>query len=106
MHKLQFKYAFAPEHRKTVEQANRPDDGLVANPRAPIERPQDRYAIADKRLFQYADQHTPITVTLLEGERFACTINWFGRFELSVSLINEHADVQIFRHALHRIQVA
>lgn len=102
LHKLQLKFAYAPDDYKRVKKGFRKDKALSAAPKAPAERPQDRYTCSDKRLFGFVDQATPVDVMLLEGEIISGTVVWFGRFEFGLD-VKGGAIVTIFRHALHRI---
>jgi sRNA-binding regulator protein Hfq len=51
-----------------------------------------------------SDNKLSVNITLLEGEIFTGTIQWFGRFEIGFLLKDSETTVQIFRHALHRVQ--
>jgi len=104
IHKLQFKYAFSADDEARFKRAVKWDESLRSEPKEPILRPQDRYSISDKRLFQLLDNREQFEITLLEGEILRCTLDWFGRFELSVTLKDGKTAVNVFRHALHRIQ--
>ena len=106
IHKLQFKYAYDQGYEKAFKKALKWDPALKETPREPITRPQDRYSISDKRLFQLLDAKELLSITLLEGENIKCVLDWYGRFELGSSLKNSDATVHIFRHALHRVQTA
>lgn len=100
LHKLQFKFAYAPGDWKRVKKAFRKDKALSKEPREPIPRPQDRYTISDKRLFRYLDQGVQVEVTLLEGEMVRGAVAWFGRYEFGMTVKGD-VEVTIFRHALH-----
>jgi len=106
IHKLQFKYAYRSTDEKRMNKTLRWDEALKAEPKEPIVRPQDRYSISDKRLFQLLDNQESIGLTLLEGENLRCKLEWFGRFELAVVLKDGETRAQVFRHALHRVQSA
>ena len=106
IHKLQFKYAYAKDAEKQVRKALKWEKELKGAPREPITRPQDRYSISDKRLFQLLDDKALLNITLLEGEVFQCSLDWFGRFEFGTTLKNSDSVLHIFRHALHRVQSA
>jgi sRNA-binding regulator protein Hfq len=99
VHKLQVKYAYRPGDARKVSKARLPKPATGFEPRGPIERPQDRYACSDKRLFRYLDRKIPVVVTLLEGERFAGRVEWFSRFEIQLAAGDEPV-VTVFRHAL------
>ena len=103
VHKLQLKYAWDPRDWKRVRKGVRTDKTLSKEPRAPIERPQDRYTCSDKRLFRYMDRAVPVMVTLLEGEQLKGTVSWFGRYEFGLLLKDGETEVTIFRHCLHDI---
>lgn len=104
IHKLQFKYACASADVSRVAKLMSRDPELTANPKAPILRPQDRYSISDKRLFQISDQSLTMEATLLEGELFKGSLDWFGRFELGFTLTDGSTKVHLFRHALNRVR--
>lgn len=105
VHKLHAKLAFEPEAFKKVRKALRYDKTLEATPRAPIERPKDRYGCSDRRLFRYLDEKTEIQVTLLEGEQLKGQVAWFGRFEFGLRLKGDTL-VTVFRHALADVRIA
>lgn len=104
VHKLQIKYAYAADDWKRVKKVQRKDKELAAQPREPIERPQDRYTISDKRLFRYMDSGATIDVTLLEGEIFRGTVAWFGRYEFGLEI--KGGELTVFRHALQHVATA
>lgn len=103
IHKLQLKVAWKVDDYKRVKKVLRKDKALTEAPRPPIDRPQDRYSCSDKRLFRYVDAHTPIEVTLLEGEVVSGVVSWFGRYEFGLSHKGEPL-VTVFRHAIHDIK--
>jgi sRNA-binding regulator protein Hfq len=100
--KLQIKATWRPDDYKRIKKVLRKDKALSEAPRGPIERPQDRYSCSDKRLFRYLDTQTEVDVTLLEGEVFSGTVQWFGRYEFGLE-IKGGVVVTIFRHALSAI---
>ncbi|MEZ4316048.1 MAG: hypothetical protein R3F61_01020 [Myxococcota bacterium] len=102
IHKLQVKFAYAPEHWKRAKKAIRMDKVLSKTPREPIPRPQDRYGCSDKRLFSYVDRRDEIGVTLLEGEMIRGTVKWFSRYEIGLEVRGD-VDIFVFRHALHEV---
>jgi hypothetical protein len=106
IHKLQLKYAYAPDDFKKVRKTLKNDKELSKAPIAPIERPQDRYTCSDKRLFRYMDSAAVIQATLLEGEQFRGHVTWFSRYEFGFSLKGGDAEVTIFRHCLHDLSDA
>ena len=106
VHKLQLKYAWDPRDWKKVRKGLKHDKALSKEPRAPIERPQDRYTCSDKRLFRYMDRKVPVVVTLLEGEQLRGTVSWFGRYEFGMTLKDGETEVTIFRHCLNDISEA
>lgn len=99
IHKLQVKYAYRPDDAKRVAKARVAGVAEGFEPKGPIERPQDRYACSDKRLYRYLDRKIPVVVTLLEGERFAGRVEWFSRFEIQLAQ-GDQPLVTVFRHAL------
>lgn len=103
VHKLQLKFAWDPKDWKKVRKGVKRDKELSKAPRAPIERPQDRYTCSDKRLFRYMDREVPVTVTLLEGEQLRGKVSWFGRYEFGMLLKDGETEVTVFRHCLHDI---
>ncbi len=99
MHKLQLKFAMdAPD--SDALRKNLGNDPTVQG--EPIERPQDRYRCANKRLFAWLDAKTPLEFTTLEGEVVCGPLNWIGRWELGVSIGGDEQLV-LFRHALANI---
>ena len=100
MHKLQLKFAVDSQDLEWVRGiVQRRSDVQV---REPIERPQDRYRCANKRLFSWFDAKTPIELTTLEGDVVTGPLNWIGRWELGVAAVDEK-ELIIFRHALANI---
>lgn len=102
IHKLQVKYAYAPDDWKRAKKAMKIDKALAAIPREPVVRPQDRYGCSDRRLFTYLDKEQDITVTLLEGEILRGRVTWFSRYEIGLEIRGE-AEIGVFRHALHHV---
>lgn len=102
LHKLQLKYAWAPDDWKRVRKGVRNDKSRSRDPLPPIERPQDRYTCSDKRLFRYMDDEAVVQATLLEGEVLRGTVAWFGRYEFGLTLKGD-VEVTVFRHALHEL---
>ena len=102
VHKLQFKFAYAASDWKRVRKVLKKDKALTKEPKAPIERPQDRYTCSDKRLFRYVDAGTTVDVLLLEGELLRGQVAWFGRYELGLKIKGD-VHITVFRHALERI---
>jgi sRNA-binding regulator protein Hfq len=105
VHKLQFKFAYRSDDWKRVRKALRKDKALSEAPLPPIERPQERYTCSDRRLFRYVDTSAQIDVTLLEGEVLRGQVQWFGRYEIALTVKGD-ATVFVFRHALHGISEA
>jgi sRNA-binding regulator protein Hfq len=102
VHKLQAKYAYAPDDWKKVRKGLGSDKELSKAPQPPVTKPQDRYAVADRRLFACLDDKRSIDVTLLEGEVFTGQVDWFARFEFGLKTKGD-GPVTIFRHAVHRL---
>lgn len=102
-HKLQFKYAYDPADWKRVRKVLKKDKDLSKSPKDPIDRPQDRYTISDRRLFGYHDQSKQIDVTLLEGEQLRGQVAWFGRYEFGLTIKGD-VEMTIFRHALANVR--
>lgn len=99
LHKLQIKYAYAPDVWKQAKKAFRKDKALSAAPREPVVRPQDRYGCSDRRLFRCLDSSLDVDATLLEGEVIHGKVSWIGRFEFGM-VVKGGAEVVVFRHAL------
>ncbi|MFM2162948.1 MAG: hypothetical protein RLZZ383_2460 [Pseudomonadota bacterium] len=62
-------------------------------------RPQDRYALSDRRLFLACTRGAAVTLTWLDGERMRGMVRSFTRFELVLET-RTLGDVTILRHAL------
>ena len=103
IHKLQVKYIFTPGSDKDLKSAMTVDEELFDDPETPIERPQDRYACSDKRLFHYLDGELDIVATLLEGEIIQGNVSWFSRYEFGMQREGKDIGV-IFRHALFHLR--
>lgn len=105
IHKLELKYAYAPDDWKKVRKALRKDKALAEKGLLPAKQPQDRYTCSDKRLFGYLDAQKEIAITLIDGDGFRGTITWFSRYEFGLSLRGD-AEIVVFRHALHDLSAA
>ena len=100
LHKLQFKYAAETEDLESVQAAIQRDSEIEV--RDPIERPQDRYRCANKRLFSWLDAETDVEIATLEGDRLRGPLNWIGRWELGMS-VGKDLEIVLFRHAIGNI---
>jgi hypothetical protein len=105
LHKLQVKYAHAPDDYKRLRKALDYDKARRARQVEPIARPQDRFACSDRRLAQLADAHAAVTAVTLEGECFTGEVAWVGRFEFGLRT-RAGAEVVIFRHALDDLRTS
>lgn len=99
IHKVQLKYAFAPEAFKQVKKGLEYDNERRAHPAEPRFRPQDRYGCSDRRLGLALDRKTPVTAVTLEGECFSGEVVWVSRFEIGLRT-KAGGEVVVFRHAL------
>jgi hypothetical protein len=99
IHKLQAKYAFAPDEYKKVKKALDYDKVRRERTVEPRPRPQDRFGCSDRRLGQAMDRKTPVTAVTLEGECFTGEVAWIGRYEFGLRS-RAGGEVVIFRHAL------
>ena len=101
VHKLQFKFGSYFDHAPAIQRSL--EMCAVTNrASAPIDKPQDRYPIADKKLFGWIDADSPIRVKTLEGEMVNCTLSWIGRWELGLNVSG--VELVVLRHALANIQ--
>jgi sRNA-binding regulator protein Hfq len=103
VHKLQVKLAYRPDDSKRLRKAIRHDRTLKDHPISPIPKPQDRYSLSDKRLFELMDAKTEVVATLLEGEVLKGVATWFSRYEFGLALKGD-VEVVVFRHALHAVK--
>ena len=101
VHKLQFKFGSYFDHAPTIQRALKMCLG-TNKPRAPIDKPQHRYPIADKKLYGWIEASSPIRVKTLEGEMVNCTLSWIGRWELGLNVCG--VELVLLRHALANIQ--
>ena len=101
IHKLQFKFGAYFDHvpRMHKEFSVCKKANKVTNP---IPKPQDRYAISDKKLFGWVDANSHICVKTLEGELVTAPLSWIGRWEVGLSV--QGVELVVFRHALANIQ--
>ena len=101
VHKLAFKMGGYMEHVARIQSSITMCrfETRVANP---IEKPQHRYFISDKKLFGWVDAANVICVKTLEGEMVRGTLSWIGRWELGLNV--EGVELVVFRHALSNIQ--
>ena len=100
MHKLQLKFALLTDDLTLARGILEHDASNEAQ--EPIERPQDRYRCANKRLFSWVDAKTPVEVTTLESDVVCGPIAWIGRWELGL-LGADDMEIVIFRHAISNI---
>lgn len=103
VHKLQIKYAYAPDDHKKVRKGLDYDKARRDAVVEPIPRPQDRYACSDRRLGLALDRNLPVTAVTLEGECFSGEIAWVSRYEFAVRT-KAGGEVVIFRHALAELR--
>ena len=101
IHKLQFKFGAYFDHAQRMHK-----EILVCSESnkiaSPIPKPQDRYAISDKKLFGWVDANSHISVKTLEGELVTAPLSWIGRWEIGLSVLG--VELVVFRHALANIQ--
>lgn len=98
VHKLQLKLACPPGAGPAVGTA--PEGRRVG---APIPRPQDRFHVSDRRLFDLLDAARPLRLVTLEGEALEGRLAWVARWEIGLAG-PDGAEACIFRHALLRIE--
>ena len=101
IHKLQFKFGAYFDHAQRMHKEIKicADANKVT---VPIPKPQDRYAISDKKLFGWVDANSHICVKTLEGELVTAPLSWIGRWEIGLDV--EGVELVVFRHALANIQ--
>jgi sRNA-binding regulator protein Hfq len=97
-HKLQLKYAGAPDALRRVRRAMAWDASRKGRVAEIAARPQERYGCSDRRLGELVDARTPVRVTLVEGEVLQGEIVRVCRYEFV--LATKQGEVTIFRHAL------
>lgn len=100
--KHEAKLGYWPEAAAQVEPCIGTDAAVVAQNLGPIVHRRDRKLIKNEFLQALVDDSGRLTVTLLEGEKLAGRIEWFGLWEFGFVLDNG-ARVTIFRHAIHEI---
>jgi hypothetical protein len=103
VHKLQIKYAYAPDAHKQVRKGLDYDKARRDLVVEPIPRPQDRYACSDRRLGLALDRKLPVTAVTLEGECFLGEIAWVSRYEFAIRT-KAGGEVVLFRHALSELR--
>ena len=101
IHKLQFKFGAYFDHLPIIQRSLKVCLGTNKSC-IPIDKPQDRYPIADKKLFSWIEASSPIRVKTLEGEMVNCTLSWIGRWELGLNVSG--VELVLLRHALANIQ--
>ena len=101
IHKLQFKFGAYFDHARRMHKEILvcSDSNKVATP---VQKPQDRYAISDKKLFGWVDAKSHICVKTLEGELVTAPLSWIGRWEIGLNV--QGVELVVFRHALANIQ--
>ena len=101
IHKLCFKFGAYFDHAQKMHQKiSVCDDSNSATD--PITKPQDRYAISDRKLFGWFDAKSHICVKTLEGEMVTAPLSWIGRWEIGLDV--QGVELVVFRHALANIQ--
>ena len=103
-HKLQAKYVVAAGDAKKLNRVLKWDAAQKAVTE-PIKRPQDRYALSDRRLFSMLDREMTVAVTLLEGEVLRGVPVWMSRYELGLVLKGK-LQVTVLRHAIADLREA
>jgi len=103
VHKLQFKYCYAPSAWKAVRKAIKKSKKKATEPVVPAKRPQDRYSCSDKRVFSLMDAGGEVVLDLLEGEQIRGRIDWFSRYEIGL-LLKGDVELSVFRHALQNLR--
>ena len=98
IHKLQAQAGWEAKKNAQVLSALKRDKAH-AQLTGPIEKPQDRFHCSNRRLFQYMEDSTRLTVRLLEGDLVQGTVDWLGRWELGIKT-KKGAVVTVFRHAM------
>lgn len=98
-HKLSLKYGYDPDEWKKVRKASKKDKRVANQDMTPAKQPQDRYTCSDKRLFGYVDNGREVSVTLVDGEVFRGSVQWFSRYEFGL-LLKGDVEITVFRHAL------
>ena len=101
IHKLQFKFGAYFDHaqrmHKEISVCSESNDSAQ-----PILKPQDRYAISDRKLFGWVDAKSHICVKTLEGELVTAPLSWIGRWEIALDV--QGVELVVFRHTLANIQ--
>lgn len=105
LHKLQFKYCYAPQDWKSVRKAIKKSKRKGGEPIVPAKRPQDRYSCSDKRVFGLMDDEIEVVLDLLEGDQIRGRIVWFSRYEMGIQ-VKGGAEISVFRHALQNLRAA
>jgi sRNA-binding regulator protein Hfq len=102
LHKLDLKFAYPSETWKKARKAITRDKAAGDAPRRPAPKPQERFSVSDRRLFDWMVEAREVVVTLLDGDVITGEIQWVSRFEFAVGSRGE-SEIVVFRHALLRI---
>lgn len=102
IHKLDLKYAYPSDTWKKAKKAITRDKAVAETPRRPASKPQERFSVSDRRLFDWMVEGREVVVTLLDGDVVTGEIQWISRFEFAVASKGE-SEIVVFRHALMRI---
>lgn len=97
--KHEAKLGYSPEDAAQVEGALVKDEAVAALNLSPIVHRRERKLIKNEFLQTLVDDKARMTMTLLEGEKFAGRIEWFGFWEFGFVLDNG-TKVTVFRHAI------
>lgn len=98
LHKLQVKLMHPASMKGTVGQSGQ---GRIAA--EPIARPQERYSLSNRRLFDAHDAGRTCRVETLEGDELHGLVTWVGRYELGLGQ-SGGAEIVVMRHSIRKFE--
>lgn len=98
LHKLQVKLMHPASMRGTVGQSSQGRSAAE-----PIPRPQERFALSNRRLFEAHDAGRTCRVESLEGDELRGLVTWVGRYEFGLGQ-SGGAELVVMRHAIRQFE--
>jgi CspA family cold shock protein len=97
--KIDIKCIFKKYYRTYVNTATQVNENIKSKNLPISPKVKERYQIPNKELFDAWQNAKNVCITLVDGEEFVGTVNWFTKYELLFKC-HEKATIIIFRHAV------
>ncbi len=98
LHKLQVKLMHPASMKGTVGESSQGRSAAE-----PIIRPQERFALSNRRLFEAHDAGRTCRLETLEGDELRGMVTWVGRYELGLGQ-KGGAEIVVMRHAIRQFE--